>query len=256
MKWRLPTAVALVIPVLAASSPGRCEAPTLLLRGTGKPAMLVELFTSEGCSNCPAADEWLARLQDHDRLWTEVVPMAFHVDYWDYLGWRDPFARATYTQRQHQYATWWAARHVYTPAFAVNGREWRGYFNGDPLPAGQEGEGGDLELKVEDGRAIVTYVPRAIGTAPATLVVHVTQLGFGLTSQVHSGENRGRDLRHAFLVTQLQSKTLKLDGATYRTEIVLEAPTVNGDRRAIAAWVVSQDELTPLQTVAGWLPAE
>src|SRR5574339_14875 len=78
---------------------------------------LLELYTSEGCSSCPPAEAWLSRLKSDARLWKDFVPVAFHVDYWDYLGWRDPFGAAEYSERQRGYAAQWKSRSVYTPGF-------------------------------------------------------------------------------------------------------------------------------------------
>ncbi len=76
---------------------------------------LLELFTSEGCSSCPPAEAWLSKLKDDPRLWRDFVPLAFHVDYWDGLGWRDPFASKVWTARQYQYSARWKSSTVYTP---------------------------------------------------------------------------------------------------------------------------------------------
>ena len=88
-------------------------------------AHLLELFTSEGCSSCPPAEAWLSKLKDAPGLWTDFVPLAFHVDYWDRLGWRDPFAAKAWTARQYQYSAFWKSSSVYTPGFVLDGREWR-----------------------------------------------------------------------------------------------------------------------------------
>src|SRR5258705_5915226 len=68
---------------------------------------LIELYTSEGCSSCPPAEEWLGQLGKHPRLWRDFVPVAFHVDYWDGLGWPDRFARKQFTERQYAYSKSW-----------------------------------------------------------------------------------------------------------------------------------------------------
>src|SRR6186713_3438579 len=86
---------------------------------------VIELFTSEGCSSCPPAEAWLSKLKDEPRLWRDFVPLAFHVDYWDRLGWRDPFAARQWTARQYDYSSRWNSSSVYTPGFVLNGREWR-----------------------------------------------------------------------------------------------------------------------------------
>src|ERR1700751_3091725 len=84
---------------------------------------LIELFTSQGCSSCPPAEAWLSRLKNEPRLWKDFVPVAFHVDYWDRLGWRDPFAAKEWTTRQYQYSVNWKSEGVYTPGFVLDGRE-------------------------------------------------------------------------------------------------------------------------------------
>ncbi|MEN9676720.1 MAG: hypothetical protein RIS76_2616 [Verrucomicrobiota bacterium] len=86
---------------------------------------MIELFTSEGCSSCPPAEKWLGSLGDQPGLWRDFVPVAFHVDYWDGLGWADRFASVENTRRQERYATHWRNRGVYTPGFVLNGTEWR-----------------------------------------------------------------------------------------------------------------------------------
>ena len=86
---------------------------------------LIELFTSQGCSSCPPAEVWLSKLKSEPGLWKNFVPLAFHVDYWDYLGWRDPWATKEFSDRQRNYAEAWRRDSVYTPGFVLNGREWR-----------------------------------------------------------------------------------------------------------------------------------
>src|SRR5436309_16121405 len=86
---------------------------------------VLELFTSEGCSSCPPAEAWLSKLKAEPGLWKEFVPLAFHVDYWDRLGWRDPFAAKEWTARQYRYSDRWGGDRVYTPGFVLDGKELR-----------------------------------------------------------------------------------------------------------------------------------
>jgi len=95
---------------------------------------LIELYTSEGCSSCPPAEAWLSKLKTEAGLWKDFVPVAFHVDYWDHLGWRDRFASAVFTERQRAYAAQLKTDSIYTPEFIVNGREWSGWFSNPRLP--------------------------------------------------------------------------------------------------------------------------
>ena len=108
---------------------------------------LLELFTSEGCSSCPPAEAWLSNLKKEPQLWRDFVPVAFHVDYWDRLGWRDPFASKTWTARQYDYAERWKSGSVYTPGFVLDGREWQN--RSVPPPAAEAA--GVLTIKLLDG---------------------------------------------------------------------------------------------------------
>jgi len=81
---------------------------------------VVELFTSQGCSSCPPADQLLADIQE--KHGDDVITLSYHVDYWDYIGWKDPFATEDYTQKQYKYARAFSSRQVYTPQAIINGR--------------------------------------------------------------------------------------------------------------------------------------
>jgi hypothetical protein len=108
---------------------------------------LIELFTSEGCSSCPPADAWISHLKDSPDLWKKIVPVAFHVDYWNNLGWRDRFARPEFTARQRRYVAAWHGDSVYTPGFVVNGQEWRGWFSDRTVARKQAANVGNLKLR-------------------------------------------------------------------------------------------------------------
>ena len=112
---------------------------------------LVELYTSEGCSSCPPAEAWLSRQKDNPGLWKQFVPVAFHVDYWDRLGWRDRFSSKEWTERQRRYAALWGSESVYTPAVVVNGREQRGW-SGASLSQPSEKQPGILAATTSDGK--------------------------------------------------------------------------------------------------------
>ena len=87
---------------------------------------LLELYTSEGCSSCPPADQWISSIKQTK---SEVTPLAFHVDYWDYIGWKDQFSKAEYSDRQRKTAAVSGAGFVYTPQFVFNGRDFKGWDN-------------------------------------------------------------------------------------------------------------------------------
>ena len=91
---------------------------------------VVELYTSEGCSSCPPADRWISSLRDDPRLFKTLLPLVFHVDYWDRLGWRDPFASKAFSQRQYALVQEDILSQAYTPVIVVDSQEWRQWFGG------------------------------------------------------------------------------------------------------------------------------
>src|SRR5580698_1073863 len=107
-----------VMPVIAETNNVRFQSPPTQ-------TALLELYTSEGCSSCPPAEDWLNRLKSSPGLWTDFVPLAFHVDYWDRLGWSDPWASTSFSDRQRSYTKLWRGHSLYTPGFVLNGKEWR-----------------------------------------------------------------------------------------------------------------------------------
>jgi hypothetical protein len=209
---------------------------------------LLELFTSEGCSSCPPAEAWLSNLKNELRLWQDFVPVAFHVDYWDHLGWRDPFASKTWTERQANYSAHWKMENVYTPAFVLDGVAWH---NAELVPPAAATETpGVLKITI-NGERIAAAFKSAAG-AGRHYEIHVARLGFALGADVTAGENSGRKLVHDFVVLGLTSEGMK----SGMKELRLPAETLKqiaGSRSAIAAWVTEAGQLEPLQAVGGWL---
>jgi len=82
---------------------------------------LIELYSSQGCSSCPPAERWVSNLLNHEKLWIDFVPIVFHVDYWNQLGWHDPFSKPAYSERQLNYYQQRSISSVYTPGVILNG---------------------------------------------------------------------------------------------------------------------------------------
>lgn len=186
--------LAAAAPAVAAAA---CRADTGAARN-----VLLELYTSEGCDSRPPADRRLSGYKDTGAYAGRLVPLAFHVDYWDRLGWADRFASQQFTQRQYAMATLARSRSVYTPQFLRNGRDWRG--GGSPLDASTESRPGAriaIELHVAPG-ARMTVSGEVAATAPgaeAWLAVYENNLD----SAVSAGENSGKRLRHDYVVRRL-----------------------------------------------------
>ncbi len=246
-KYSIPWRLALGLVLSAASA--RAEEKALFESGE-KQAALIELYTAEGCSSCPAADSWLSTLKSEPRLWKELVPIAFHVDYWDRSGWKDRFANSAFTQRQRAYVASWGTGAAYTPAFAVNGREWKGNTG---LPAGSGARAGVLKVSRAGGtRLAFSFTPVNGRNGPWDL--HLALLGSGLASKVNGGENAGRLLQHDFVA--LKYERMRMNEAEGRAQVEASQPSSAGaaSRLALAAWVTQRDQLAPVQATGGWLP--
>lgn len=247
MSGRLPALLALAI-LAAASAAGRADEGQTFSSGSEQVA-LVELYTSEGCSSCPPADRWLSRLDGDADLWARFVPVAFHVDYWDYIGWQDRFAERAHSDRQRRYIDEGAARVVYTPGMFVAGQEWLDWRRGDDPPHGRA-KPGELTVRVDDGSIAVQFAPSM--RKDAALRVHVAILGMGLESDVTRGENRGRRLQHDFVVLDHKELRMTRSSAGYKAIAALDDAGSDGSR-ALAVWVSAADSLTPIQATGGLL---
>lgn len=213
---------------------------------------VIELYTSEGCSSCPPAERWLSEQRNNPDLWKTFVPVAFHVTYWDRLGWPDRFAQRAFTERQYAYAAMWRSDSVYTPCFVRDGLEWKSRH----LARETSEAPGQLALTVDgSGKTTVRFSPVSSPTEP--LVAWVALLSSEIDSNVERGENAGRKLRHDFTVVELTNARLASQGT--ETDLVAtitlhpEAPA-KLPAPAIAAWItVGEKPGGVIQATGGWL---
>ncbi len=234
------------LTILVGSALGLHAAEQTFTSGPGK-THLLELYTSEGCSSCPPAEAWLSRLKDSPRLWRDFAPIAFHVDYWDRLGWRDPYAAKAWTTRQYQYAARWNGSSVYTPGFVLDGREWQN----NSAPSAASDSPGTLQVELGDDKIIrATFISKKNSEAP--LELHAARLGFGLKVSVRAGENSGRQLQHDFVV--LGTETTSMSGGKASLHLpVASAQSDSGARNALVVWLTEPGQLEPIQTAGDWL---
>ena len=215
---------------------------------------LLELFTSEGCSSCPPAESWLSQLKQKPELWSDFVPVAFHVDYWDYLGWRDNWASQQFSDRQRDYAQAWGSDSVYTPGFVLNGKEWRSWFGLRNVPTGSKTKAGVLRIVSEDASHwSVSFVPSSGGSS--NYEVHAALLVSGVSSEVRRGENAGRHLQHDFAALTLVTHALARKNTGFQAEFPIETTrNRTGGRLALAFWMTHSGHIEPIQATGGWLP--
>jgi hypothetical protein len=175
---------------------------------------LVELYTSEGCDSCPPADRWLSSLGPKGYAPDRVVPVALHVDYWDYIGWKDPYARQAHSARQRKMARLARAAAIYTPQVLLQGQDFRGWssssfdaavakINARPAKARISLT---LEMRLSSGRADAFEVGVASELENASpdgdVALYLGAYENKLVSEVKAGENRGKSLPHDYVVLQ------------------------------------------------------
>jgi hypothetical protein len=244
--------------IVAAWLPVTLYAQDVYLESGDKQTVLIELYTSEGCSSCPPAERYLNGYLHHPRLWEQFIPLAFHVDYWDYLGWKDRFSDPAYSSRQRQYARGGGLSAVYTPAFVVNGQGWRPRSMRDRKPSLNLPSPGKLSVKVSDRGIIARFhsIKSYSGDMSDDLQLHVALLGMGLSTEIESGENRGRLSPHEFVVLSHSAHAAsRHSGQRWKWQLPrpeLDCETV--PEYALVAWVSRKGEPAPLQAVGGYLP--
>ena len=186
------------LPVLA----GECT----VSNGPNRVALL-ELYTSEGCSSCPPADRWLSSLAEQGVASDRVVPLALHVDYWDYIGWKDRFSQPAFSARQSEMVRLSGSRTVYTPQVMLNGKDIRGLSRGDlaqrlsaikPSP-----DRASIHLKIS------RQTPERIDASVSVSAEHSENLALylalyenDLSTEVKAGENGGAKLHHDYVVRE------------------------------------------------------
>lgn len=179
---------------MAFSAPASCSATS-----GPKVTPVLELFTSEGCSSCPPADQWASSLKGKD-----LVLEAFHVGYWDYIGWVDRFAAPAYTQRQREIAARNRLKSIYTPQVVLNGQDWSGWSR-SPLPPSADAARASitlLQIGPDQFEARVTALASQSRPLPASWSAYWTVTEHDHHSKVQAGENAGELLKHDFVVRQ------------------------------------------------------
>jgi hypothetical protein len=241
----LRTAALSLCSLLASAQAADLTGSCTVRSGATTPA-IVELYTSEGCSSCPPADRWLSRLTAQP----DVVALAFHVDYWDHLGWKDPYGSPAFSQRQAQQQVVNGARFSYTPQVTVNGVDtpgWRGLRL--PITVPQAMAPVQVQLSREGDR--YTAVVRAVGGSSLRIGAYWAVTENALVSDVKRGENHGALLTHDFVVRDYRPVApwvTTLDNTRTLTLAALPAPE-GGRPRQINLVVFDADTGRPVQAI-------
>ena len=178
----------------------------------GKGFAIIELYTSEGCSSCPAADQLIAKIQK-ESYGKPVYILAYHVDYWDRLGWKDQFSNANFSKRQKIYASYLKIRSIYTPQVIVNGQT--------ELVGSEEGKLRasiaanlskaavvDLNLQIDRINPKTAGIKYTVSGPDKNAVLQLAVVQSASTSKIAAGENSGRTLSHVQIVRELKQYSL------------------------------------------------
>lgn len=243
---------------IAAASSIALPAPSFALceaESGPKTAALVELYTSEGCSSCPPAEELLSQLRRTLGPETEVIPLALHVNYWDYIGWKDPYAQGAFGERQKWLVRANNQRTIYTPQFFVGGAEFRSRretlpsevqrLNTTPATATIR-----VQAAISASGALTLAAEAKAHTDADPLALYLAVTENGLVSKVTRGENGGATLRHDHVVRAWFGPTrLSGDTARLRREIAPPQPW-NRARLEVVAFVQNERTGRVLQAVS------
>lgn len=195
-------AVAILAWMSAVVGADASAAPACVAQTGAQRNVLLELYTSEGCDSCPPADRRLSQFKGQAEYAGRLVPLAFHVDYWDRLGWVDRFASPRHAQRQQEMASLARSRMVYTPQFLRNGRDWRSVASPlDGIVPAAAGPRIVLEMGVATGGQLA--VEGEVSATNEAAEVYLALYENNLRSQVRAGENAGKTLNHDYVVRRL-----------------------------------------------------
>jgi hypothetical protein len=199
---------------------------------------LLELYTSEGCSSCPPTDKWLSSLEKQGYSADKVIPIALHVDYWDYIGWKDRFASPAFTARQHAQAALDHSSFVYTPQVVLNGRDYRGYgsgskFSEDIKEINHSPSRANIELTVTHNADTFSLKVNAHG--PTKSMLYLALVENGLSSDVKAGENSGTRLYHDHVVRVWMGPfNVEASGLELQRSVAIKPEWKTGNLRVVA----------------------
>lgn len=232
-------AVTLCSGILTAAAADSCSLQSAPHRVT-----LVELYTSEGCNSCPPADRWLSALPQRGVTTDNAVLLAFHVDYWNQLGWRDAFSQAAFSERQREQSRRRAVGFVVTPQLLLNGRDYRRGVLFDDIEATVRGinrssPAAELSMRaINRGSSIESTIEVSlVDGVQQDSQVYVALYENNLLSAIKAGENKGVTLKHDYVVRSLVGPLMmRRAHLSHKQDFVLQSDWKGADLR-LAAFV-------------------
>ena len=219
-------------------------------------AALVELYTSEGCDSCPPADRWLSSTLPAEADGANAIALAFHVDYWDRLGWKDRFAAPAWTERQYAMAHANRSQLVYTPQVLVQGHdfEWRGKGSGAALAAiAAKPARAQIAIDAQPQRG--TIAVKASASVPSSsdrknTALFIALADSRLVSEVKAGENKGVRLTHDHIVRAMRGGIAVNASGDVNSDVAFSIPAESGAEATVVAFVQNTENGDVLQALA------
>ena len=231
-------------------------AETITISSNGQQTAVLELYTSEGCSSCPSADRWLAALVELPNDELDVLALAFHVDYWDYLGWKDRFGSPRYTSRQRHLGSNNNQRTIYTPEFFVDGKEARGTRKVLDKIRSANKQQAQIQLKLSISKSSNAFQIELQSVTPDAVDKPLQHRYFvyenQLMSDVTRGENSGERLFHQQVVRYMSPELDLKDNNQHKITI---DPEWRLDNIGVAALVTGPGNENYLQVVHSTITA-
>ena len=247
--------------LLAVLQPLHSEAAQCSARSGAHTTALVELYTSEGCDSCPPADRWLSSLGTRGDAPDRIVPIALHVDYWDYIGWKDPYARQAHSARQRKMAKLARAAMVYTPQVLLQGQDFRhwseGAFEQAVAKINAQPAKARISLSLNTLRNDAFEVEAAaelLGASPSPdIALYLGAYENKLLTEVKAGENRGKTLPHDYVVLQWTGPLEFTAGKLMQRHVLPLLPKAVSGQSGVVAFVQNRATAEVLQALM--LPA-
>ena len=230
--------ISLLVSVVVITAPIISTAAECSAKSGNKSVPLLELYTSEGCRSCPPADKWLSNLKPSP---DKLIPLAFHVDYWDYIGWKDRFSKSEYSDRQRKTAAFGGAGFVYTPQFVLDGHDFKGWGNSRVNEVIEQQQRlasrANLSLNAvaeQDGSITLKTNAETVNPKDAKHAdVFVALYENKLVSHVKAGENSGRELEHDYVVREIFGAYQLNNKNTFNKNFTLKPEWKNKDAGAV-----------------------
>ncbi len=212
---------------------------------------LIELYTSQSCSSCPPAEKWISRFKGSRDLWKKYIPIAFHVSYWNHLSWVDTFSKESYSKRQRDYDNIIKAG-VYTPQILIDGKDFRKWRTIEDTPQLEVSTSpGNLKVILDDKNKTADFNFISLNTTKE-LHCYGAYIESGHSTEVISGENKGRKIDQDFIVRNLYEAKATKNGQHYSCRLNMHIKNIETkSEHSLVFWLINNETYEVVQATGG-----